>query len=246
MAISFRSSGEVVFRGKSITLRFNGLSRMFRDLERFRSKAIPFAMRATLNETAFAARKLWVDEIQRTLVTRNTFTTRSLHVEKATGRTVLGMKAVLGSRAPYMGDREGASRSDRGPVPTTVASGEGRSGKPRRRLVRRPNRIGSITLPDKVRQGSRKQRTAVTIAMAARKGHRTVFLELERRKGFFRLTGGKRRPKVDMLWDTSKKSHAVKAHPTLGPALKRVGRLIPGIQRKALLAELRRNRIAGY
>jgi hypothetical protein len=246
MAISFRTTGEVVFRGKSITLRFNGLSRMFRDLERFRSKAIPFAMRATLNETAFATRKLWVDEIQRTLVTRNTFTTRSLHVEKATGRTVLGMKAVLGSRTAYLGDVEAGNTNPKGNVPTGVATGEGRGAKPRRRLVRRPNRIGSITLPDKVRQGSRKQRTAVTIAMAARKGHRTIFLELERRKGFFRVTGGKRRPKIDMLWDTTQKSVRSKPYPTLGPALKRVERLIPGIQRKALLAELRRNRIAGY
>jgi hypothetical protein len=246
MAISFRSSGEVVFRGKSITLRFNGLSRMFRDLERFRSKAIPFAMRATLNETAFAARKLWVDEIQRTLVTRNTFTTRSLHVEKATGRSVLGMRAVLGSRAPFMGEVEAGNTNPKGNVPTGVATGEGRGAKPRRRLVRRPNRVGAIALPDKVRQGSRKQRTAVTIAMAARKGHRTIFLELERRKGFFRVTGGKRRPKIDMLWDTTQKSVRSKPYPTLGPALKRVERLIPGIQRKALLAELRRNRIAGY
>lgn len=246
MPFVFRTTGEAVFRGQNITVRFNGLSRMFRDLEKFRSKAIPFAMRRTLNDTAFAARKLWAEEIQKTLITRNTYTTRSLHVDRATGRTVMGMRAVLGSKAPYMGDREEASRSDRGPVPTTVASGEGRSGKPRRRLVRRPNRISAIALPPKVQQGSRKQRTAVTIAMAARKGHRFIFLELERRKGFFRLSGGKRRPKLDMLWDTSRKSHMVKAHPTLGPALKRVQRLIPSIQRKALLDELRRNRIAGY
>lgn len=246
MAISFRPGGDPVYHGKHFTVRFNGLGKLFRDLEKFRSKAIPFAMRRTLNDTAFAARALWVDEIQKTLVTRNTFTTRSLRVERATGRTVAGMRAVVGSAAPYMGKREVLSREERGPVPTTVASGEGRSGKPRRRLVRRPNRIAAIQLPDKLRQGSRRQRAAVTISMAARKGHRFVFLELERRKGFFRVSGGKRRPRIDMLWDTSRKSHTVKPHPTLGPALKRVARLVPGIQRKALLEELRRNRIADY
>lgn len=245
MAFRYRGN-DAVYQGRSITVRFNGLGKLFRDLEKFRAKAIPFAMRTTLNETAFAARKLWAEEIDRRLVTRNTFTTRSLRVERATGRTVAGMRAIVGSTAPYMGDREVASREERGPVPTTVASGEGRSGKPRRRLVRRPNRIGAIALPEKVRMGSRRQRAAVTIAMAARKGHRYVFLELERRKGFVRVSGGKRRPKLDMLWDTSRKSHTVKAHPTLGPALKRVSKLIPGIQRKALLEELRRNRIADY
>jgi hypothetical protein len=246
MGFTFRTTGEAVFRGRNITVRFNGLSKLFRDLEKFRAKAIPFAMRATLNETAFEARKLWVDEIKRTLITRNTFTERSLRVERATGRTVAGMRAVLGSLAPYMGDREGGAPERRGPVPTTVASGEGRGGKPRRRLVRKPNRIGAIQLPAKLRQGSRKQRTAVTISMAARKGHRYVFLELERRKGFFRVSGGKRRAKVDMLWDTTKATHTTKPHPTLAPALKRVARLVPGIQRKALLRELRAARIADY
>lgn len=246
MALLFRSTGDAVFVGRNFTVRFNGLNKLVRDLQRFRAKALPFAMRRTLNDTAFAARKLWVAEIQRTLTTRNTFTERSLRVERATGRNITGMRAVLGSTASYMGDREVDSRTTEGPVPTTVASGEGRSGKPRRKLVRRPNRIGAIALPDKVRRGSRKQRTAVTIATAARKGHRYVFLELERRKGFFRLTGGMRRPKLDLLWDTRQKSHRVKAHPTLGPALQRVMRLLPDIQRKALLDELRRNRIADY
>jgi hypothetical protein len=246
MGFTFRTTGEAVFRGRNFTVRFNGLSKLFRDLEKFRAKAIPFAMRATLNETAFQARKLWVDEINRTLVTRNTFTERSLHVERATGRTVAGMRAVLGSRAPYMGKVEAGNTNPKGNVPTGVATGEGRGAKPRRRLVRRPNRVASIQLPAKLRQGSRKQRTAVTIAMAARKGHRYVFLELERRKGFFRVAGGKRRPRIDMLWDTTQKSVRSKPYPTLAPALKRVAKLIPGIQRKALLRELQRNKIAGY
>jgi hypothetical protein len=246
MAISFRSGGDPVFHGKNFTVRFNGLGKLVRDLEKFRAKAIPFAMRRTLNDTAFEARKIWVDEIKRTLVTRNTFTTRSLEVVKASGRSITGMKAVLGAKARYMGEVEAGNVNPKGNVPTGIATGEGRGAKPRRRLVRRPNRVGSIALPPKVAQGTRKQRTAVTIAMAARKGHRTIFLELERRKGFFRLSGGKRRPRIDMLWDTTQKSVRSKPYPTLEPALKRVQKLIPSIQRKALLEELRRNRIANY
>lgn len=222
---------------------FRGLEELDRDLKLMRKRAIPHAIRDGLNNTAFEARKTWQDEIHRTFTTRNRFTENSVRVEKARGIDIRNMQAVVGSVAPYMHDAEfGVTESKKGkhgsPIPTSVASGEGR-GTSRKRPVRRPNQHRNIDLKP-TRRGSRHQRNAGAIQNAKAKGFKHVFLDLGRRKGIFRLSGGKRRTKLDMIWDLSHSTVRIKPHPTLQPTVKTVEGFAPGIHRRALIKQFQR------
>lgn len=216
-------------------------------LRQFAKKAIPYAARGAMNSAAFAARKEWVEQLPKSFTLRNTWTARSVRVERATGLDMRRMHSVVGSMADYMADQEhGATRKRSGkhgvPIPTSVASGEGQGARPRRRVVRRPNRMGSFSLRTRP-MGSRKQRNAAAVAEALRSGRKFVFLDLERRKGIFRLKGGRRRPKVEMVWDLSRPTVRVPRNPTLQRTLKAVEPRLPGMYRDAVIQQLRRRRL---
>ena len=205
-----------------------------RKLTKLRRRGIPFAVKGTLNTAAFTARPMWQREIKDQMITRNTWTTRRIGIDKARGRGVDAMKSTIGHTEEYMrqqeeGDVVAKSGKHGKPIPTTVASGEGRSSGPRRRLVRRPNRMGSIVLTDR-RGTSRRQRNAIAISMAMRAGRRYVFLELSRaRQGIFRIMGGRRRPRIEMIWDLSRASIRIPKNPTLEPTMKAMERKLPRI-----------------
>ena len=222
------------------------VERLADHLERFAKRAIPYAARASLTSSAFEAREAWTKQLGAELTLRNTWTKRSLRVEKARSLDLRRMEAVVGSTADYMRKQElGGRERKRGkhgvPIPTSVASGEGRGAKPRRRVVRRPNRLASIQLRTVRSIKSRRQRNAATISRAKRAGKKYVFLDLERSKGLFRLAGGKRRPKVDMIWDLSRPAVRVAPNPTLGPALAAVEPLLLRIHLRSLREQVRRN-----
>lgn len=219
--------------------------RLHRDLEKFAKRAVPHAMRNALNDTAFEARKLWQAEVRRSFTLRNQWTERSIVVEKARGTNMTSMQSRVGSRATYMGTQEFGGK-DTGAVPTSVSSGEGRGKPPRKKLVRQANKMAKIALGQRYRRGTRKQRNAVSFAIAARTGNPFIFLELPKRKGLFVLRGGKRAPRVDMVWNVTKRSHRVPATPTLQPALAKLERQVPRILTRALLDQLKRHRVFGY
>ncbi len=227
------------------------IRKLVRDLETFASKALPFAVRESLNRSALAAKNVWGEEIRRTLIVRNAWTLGSLRVQRVSGGLdPRRMVSVVGSLAPYMRTQElGGTKRKHGKhgvaIPTKVASGEGRGGGPRQRLVRAPNRLGAIQL--QARTGtSRKQRNAVAIRKAVKGGRRFVFLELEKTQGLFRLSGGKRNPKLDLLWETKRAAVAIPPHRTLGPALERLQPHLPAIHLGALREQAARHRILGY
>jgi hypothetical protein len=155
------------------------------------------------------------------------------------------MVASVGSVAEYL-EKQEFGGTGKGTIPTPVSSGEGRGARPRKRLVRRPNRMGSITLAERRRVADRRQRNAIAIRAALKSGRKFVFLELERRKGLFRLKGGKRNPQVDMLWDLSRKSVRIRPNPTLGPTLRLIEPRLLEIHAGSLLEQLKRNRVFGY
>jgi hypothetical protein len=214
-------------------------------LGKFAKTAMPHGVRNGLNTMAFEGRKLWQGEMKEQFILRNTWTSRRLLVVKASGSSVAGMKSIVGSPDDYL-DKQEAGGVQLGSVPTKVASGEGEGGGPRRKLVRGPNKLSAISLPTRSRKGSRKQRNAAAIRMSVAKGSKFVFLNLGKTKGLFKLKGGGRRPKVSMVWNTSKKRHVVRAHPTLGPAVKRLGFKADAIMANAMEQQLRRLHILGY
>ena len=231
-----RSAVEIKFDGDDFIVLRNAL-------ERFSRRGVPHAARNALNATAFELRKEWQRQIERSMVLRNKWTTRSIRVTKARGTNMVQMAAVVGSVADYMAIQEdgGVERKSGRygvSVPTPVASGEGREAKPRRRLVRRPNRLPNIQLASRPTTVPRKQRNAIAIAQAISSGRRYVFLELEKRRGIFRIAGGKRKPRLDMIWDLTRPSVRIPSTRTLGKSMDRVPAIAPPLVRKALIDQI--------
>lgn len=224
------------------------LQKLERHLETYAKKAVPFAVRNGLNTTAFEARKQWVTELKSTFVLRNTWTERGLRVDKATGRTVANMQSAVGSIRDYMAEQEqGSTQQKRGkhgvPVPMSGASGQGKKSK-RTRSVRRANYLSAMTVAKRV-GGIRQRRNAVAIALAAKSGG-VAYLDMGRRRGLFSVTGRKKGVRLRLLYDLSHATITSKPRPTLANTLHHLAPKLPGIQRDALLAELKRHRILWY
>lgn len=232
-----------------IKVDFKGFDKLRKDLDKAAKKAFPHAARATLNAAAAETRKAWVNEVQRTMVTRNTFTTRSLQYDKATGTNVLTMQSKVGSTAPYMKQREeGETKTPRSgksvPIPTSASAGQA-PGSKRTRLVRSANKMRAINLPTN-RGRTRQQRNAIAL-QAARKGGKFAFLETATGKRVIaKVTGGKRRMKVTTIWDLSARTVRVRPMPTLEKTLAAIGPRIPAMAESALLEQLRRHKVLGY
>lgn len=227
------------------------LKRLEGDLKTFARRAYPFATKATINRAAFETRKEYQSNMRDDLILRNKWTERSVRVEQAKTLNVSRQEAVVGSLAEYMATQEfgGTVRGKSGgqPIATNYAAGQGTSNAPRLRLPRKPNQLKSIQLKRGVRGvAGREARTVATVRAAAAAGDKFVYLDLGRRKGIFRVLGGKRKPYLRMVWDLTRKSVHVPRRPLLLPATNTVQRRIPEYYRDALLFQLRRAGVLGY
>jgi hypothetical protein len=226
--------------------------KLHRDLQTFAKRAFPYAVRNALTGCAFEARKVWQMEIRSTFTNRNAFTERSIRVEKATGVDVRGMKAVVGSVAPYMGDQEhGAVIRGKGKhkaIPGPAAAGL-KPGGQRTKVVRPQFRLGAINVnhPSLARYGRRRQ-NAVVLAIAIRKGERFALLNraTSRGRGLFEVKGLKRKAKVKLLYNVSKGSVRVKPEPTMRRAVLRSKGTFERITATAMIQQLKRYRVMGY
>lgn len=233
------------------------IRRFERDLKAFASKAVAHAQRNTLNALAFETQAEYRRRIAAELTLRNKFTAASVKVEKA-GRV---MRSVVGSTTDYMDEQEfgGTVNPARGrnkPIATSVAAGQGRGVKPRTKLPTRRNKLSVIKLQ---RLGGRKPKNArQMVVMAAQQavktGNRYMFLDFGRRKGIFKITGGRKSTKrgwpkgarLDMVWDLSHRSVQVPRRPLLGPATDRIAGFRTAIYKDKLLFQLRKNKIFNY
>lgn len=232
-----------------ITVEMKGADRYAEALDRFAKKGVPFAARNALNAAAFETRRVWVEEMGKRLVLRNTWTTRSIQVEKAKGTKVTAMEAKVGTPLGYMATQEeGGTEGKKGkygkPIPTTSAAGQAMKARARTKQVRPQNYMSAIHLANRV-SGPRYRRNAAAIAIALRRGTRVAFIDLGKRKGIVRVMGDKK-PRVRMLWDLSKASVKIPKHPTLEPALKRVTPQLVHIYSGHLEDQLKRAKVRGY
>lgn len=218
-----------------------------RDLKTFANRAYPYATRQTLNDTAFQAQRIAREDVRNDMVLRNRFTVQSIQVDQARTLAVSRQAATVGSIADYMEDQEfGATKAKKGSegvaIATSYSAGQGQDAQPRTRLPRKPNKLANIQLQNKRRRGSsRKQRNLIAIKDAAASGNKFVFLDLGRRKGIFRVTGGKRNPKIRMVHDLSNRSVVIPKNPWLKPAFDESLRMLPAFYADALRFQLRRN-----
>jgi len=219
------------------------------DLKRFNARAFPFATKQTLNRSAFEARKAIQGEISDKMIERNKYTGRSIQVEQTRTLNVNRQAAIVGSTADYMADQEFGGVKYKGgkegtPIPTAYSAGQSINSKPRTRLPRRANTLQNIQLQRRRGKGvSRRQRNLIAIKQAAASGFKFVFLDLSRKKGIFRVIGGKRRPKLRMVYDLTEQSVTIPKTPTFAPAVKRTESAMPGIYRDALIFQLKRHKL---
>ncbi len=223
---------------------------MLVDLKHFNERAVPHGMRNALTSAAFEGRKVWQEEMRRTFVLRNTYTVRSVLVEKAGGTNIATMHAILGSTAPYMGKQEEGGRvmgkHGSKPIPGPVAAGQP-AGSHRTRQVRAARRLSAIKAAHGRAVPGRIQRNAIALSVARRAGQKFALLERPKGgKGLFLVGGGRRKVKAKLLWDLSRKSVHVRAHPSLQRALATLTPRLPALYENKILEQLRRSHIAGY
>jgi hypothetical protein len=236
-----------------VNVTLKGLDEMQRQLETVAKRSVPFAAREVVNTLAFKGREIWQAEMASSLTLRNKFTQRRALVEKARTLRVDSMQAVLGHTEPYMfnlehGKSERAAKRWR-PVPTEAAAGQARGSLEagRRKVVRPQNiitRLGNLKAKGFAGR-PRKARNARAIRQAIKTGKRLALLDFGRRKGVYKITGGKR-PKVTKLYDLSRRTTPVPKTPTLQLTLKKTLALAPRVAHDALSKQLKRAGVAGY
>ena len=220
-----------------------------KDLKVFASKAYPSATRHTVNETAFKARELAIKNIKKDMIVKNQWTLKGIKVNKTKSLLVTQQEAATGSVDSYMERQEfgGVVRGDGvgKPIATSASANQGRN-KPRTRATIPSNRLNKIRLHKRHRRSlrsgmTRSQKVAAQINQAAQDGEKYVYLETKRRKGIYRLKGGKRRPRIkNMIWDLSKKQYTTPKNSWLKPAADDARKHTPQIYKDALIFQLKR------
>ena len=221
----------------------NDIKKLEKQLMRLSKKSMPKVTGKTLNDVAFQSRSIAVADLGKTMITRNTWTKRSLGVNRSFGNVIHKQQSEMGSTEKYMEKQEfGGINRSRGKhgvtIPTSYAAGQERA-NPRTKAVRKPNRMQSIRLNQRVRNAkNRRQHNKIAVMHAAKTKQRFVFLELDRRKGIFKVLGTKKKPRVKMVQDMTKKQTRVPARPWLRPATDEAVRMLPGLYAHNLRREL--------
>lgn len=196
--------------------------RLERILAGIRQRSVGFAIRNTLNDLAFVARRNLVEKIDHDFVNRNTWTKRSIRVERA---RYTGDHSEVGSTEEYMAKQEFGGRGEKY-IATGNASGEGGRVRVRERAVRAANRINklqSAKLPPI--PGTKRRQGYVHLLMAHRRGMKYVVLENEQgQRGLYRVLGTKQKPKSKLLYMLRKSPVEIKRHQWLQPTTERVQR----------------------
>ena len=216
------------------------------DLKTFANRAFPFASKNTLNRSAFEAQKISRNNIDAKMVQRNKFTKQSIQVEQSRTLNVAHQSSSVGSIADYMKDQEFGkvirkSGKEGVPIATSYAAGQSEGAQPRTRLPRKANTMAAIQLRSRRTRGkTRRQRNLVVIKEAAQSGRKYIFLDLGRSKGIFKVIGGKRKPKIKMIWSMREQSIVIPRNPWLKPVVNRVQKLMPTFYRDSLVFQLKR------
>jgi len=223
-----------------------------RDLRKFADKAFPFATRNTINRGAFTAQKKAKENVREQMTLRNRFTERTIQVvPEKTELNISRQEARVGSTADYMEDQEFGHIKRKGgkdgvPIATGYSAGQ-QGQQPRSRLPRKANKLQNIQLSKRRgRKGASKmQANMIKVKQAAESGQKYVFLDLRRGPGIFKVLGGKRRPRIKMVWDLSRQSVVIPKNPWLKPAVDETQPLMPGFYRDSLEFQARRNGLFG-
>lgn len=218
------------------------LKRFQKDLIQLNRKGIPYAVKNSLNSLAFDARSEWQEGLRREFTLRNKFTESSIRVEKARGLDMRSMESRVGSIAPYMENQEeGGERRKGGKYGPPIPTNDARTGKSPKKLVARPNKMSRINLAAKglSKFKTKRQKIAVAASMAKRGGSKYAMIPLKNSEGIYKLSGGKRKLRMRMVWSMAKRSVFVPPNPTMKPAVTRAESRFLGHYKDALKSQLK-------
>lgn len=175
------------------------------ELDKFHDKALPYAIRDTLNNAAVETMKLSRKNANRIFEMRNKFSERSIQFEKTYALSVPEMESAAGSLQDYMRmQEEGFYKKKEGKhgiaVPTTYAAGQEIAPK-RTKPIRSRNLLARLRIARGLSSGlygqkykNPKQVLVRQVQDAIEYGHRVVFLNIRgiKEPGFYRIVGGRR------------------------------------------------------
>lgn len=227
-------------------------------LEHLKLKALPYATKQTLNDAAFRARAFAVEIAKKKMIMRNTYSVKSIQVQRASGLDISRQVSETGSVLGYMADQEFGdtrykkTRQGMG-IPTSYSSGQGMHTQPRTRPTTGRNRKKNLRLHNS-RSGGKKraltntQKLVVKIKSAVKNNEREVFLNVPGRKGMYRVEGGGVGKKgkvlnarIKLIWSYQEQSTRTPKNPWLKPASDRTLPLIPEFYKAALYFQIRRH-----
>ena len=220
------------------------------DIDVMRKVGFRFAARDTLNTSAFNQREKMQAQIRKDFTLRNRYTERGIMVTRSPNINYL--LSEVGSKDEYMARQESGGTVYTKPgnmgvaIPTSYSAGLSMDAKPRTKMPRKSNKIGFLSLTKTSRNGkNRKQRNIFAMQTALKKGKKHVYMELSRgnRKGIFRILGGKRKPKVKMVVDLTRKSVPTPKSPWLLRSLTGVGSMISRIYTDMLDIQIKKRKL---
>lgn len=232
------------------------LRRYEKQLTAMYEKALPVARRLFVNDQAFAIAAKAKKNVKDKMITRNTWTIRTIQVEKARGTR---KTSEVGSTQEYMYDQEfGKTEVKKGrhgvAIPTGWSAGQRGQAK-RTRLPRLSNTMRKIKLQKRLggKLKSRRQRNLMLVHAAVKSKRRFVYMDLGRRQGIFKVIGGRtstrsidnnrvKGAQVQMVHDLSHKTITIPPTPWLWPAVEAEQPRAARRYGRRLLEQIRRQR----
>jgi hypothetical protein len=222
------------------------------DLDRFGKRALPYAVRDTLNSAAYYTSVEAKENIGRQFIERNAFTRRSVQYRKTFSKDISRMESSAGSVQEYLRrQEEGFVESSSGKhgvsIPTSAAAGQIGARKRTRRLQKK-NWMSSIHLRSSRSKGT--GRTVAAVRLAVQTGQRVVFIDRRddlfgRPTGFYRVIGGRKGgrgwpkgAKLEMIYDSERSSVTINPHPWVSPAADKTSRNLDKLYRDALIRQI--------
>ena len=207
-----------------LTMGAKDVERLHKFLKDLSPRALPHAARESMNAAAFATRHEWAAEGKRTMTIRNHWTFGGRHhrvVKARTSRVIESMQSVVGNKHKYMREQENGIVRRGGwfqgvPIPTTVS----RKGNDRTKLQRPSYWRRKIFLGRRMTRSqfkSRGQYIAATKAMAKRRGHKFVYLDMGSwGRGIYDV---RLKRKMKKVWNLNRKSTRTRPNPMLRRSL---------------------------
>jgi hypothetical protein len=209
-------------------------------------RAIPIAVEKTLEDTGQEGRNQALKIIPNKMVLRNKHPLLTTRIDKSYSKNkdINKKKVILGNSQDYMAMQElGGVKKSKGKgvaIPTASASGEGNIARPKKRLPKAANLFNQVRINRRSVTANKKQRNVTKVKQAKANGDKFVYLDTSKSKGIYRVTGTKKRPKIKMIWDLSRRSYHIKPNPWLLPASKIAVGKQPAMYKARLEYQLRR------